>query len=472
MTTVWVVSVILVILYSAEVHGDISVTSTVNPVGLIGNNDVELVCTYSLSSFYDRVTTMVWCRETSKDSGRYEELATFYPPGKSQDRATLKNLSNPSVFERIVLTNPTESSLTAKMKFTSVVCGDERKYQCAVLAKKAYTNSSMWAKPTIDTILRVTATPNTTSFGEVEMVPASNIEEGQTVQFTCTSNVGRRAGTFLWTKYRSISDSMGSTVTSTTQTFPSTDCTYTGSSVISIVMTKDDDGVIIRCTIQQETISDQSNKAYYRQTNPIRVCATPNTTSFGEVEMVPASNIEEGQTVQFTCTSNVGRPAGTFLWTKYRGISDSVGTTVTSTTQTFPSTDCTYTGSSVISIVMTKDDDGVIIRCTIQQETISDQSNKAYYRQTNPIKVDSPDPSMGETTYGGEVISTVGMILLSISVILLSLTVGLGIFISHNKRLPFSQTPITEISARFPMALPSGFVNHHKYRNPRRRLKA
>ncbi|XP_033759170.1 leucine-rich repeats and immunoglobulin-like domains protein 2 isoform X2 [Pecten maximus] len=297
---------VAVLVFVKDLRADISVTTTVNPVGLVGNNELELVCTYSLTSS-DRLFSIAWNREITKDSGTYEQLASFSPPGSNQAPATLLNLTNPTVFGRIVLTNPTDSSLTAKIKFTSVVCGDERKYQCSVQG----LNNNIQANPSSETSLTVTAHPNATSFGEVEVVPASNIEEGRTVQFTCTSNVGRPAGTFLWTKYRDISDSVGSTVTSTTQTSPSTDCTFTGSSVINIPMTKDDNDVIIRCTLQQETLSDPTDNAYYKQTDPIKVYYQVRTPT---ITKNPTKDMHyEGEDLTLNCAAE-GNPTPTYIW--------------------------------------------------------------------------------------------------------------------------------------------------------------
>ncbi|XP_069119156.1 cell adhesion molecule 2-like [Argopecten irradians] len=230
----------------------------------------------------------------------------FNPPGPSQHPASLTNLTNPDVFGRITLTNPTESSLTAKLKFTRVVCGDERKYQCIVLGLSNGVPSNIKSV----TNLIVKANPDISSFGEVNVVPATNIAEGQTVQFTCSSNVGLPAGTFLWTKYRGVSDSVGSTVSSTTQTYPSTDCTYTGSSSINMAMTKDNDGIILRCTILQQVITDHTN-IYHRQTKPINVFYKPYTPTMTKIPYSAIYDVDDDVTL--TCGA-AGNPLPTFAW--------------------------------------------------------------------------------------------------------------------------------------------------------------
>ncbi|XP_021358742.1 nectin-4-like isoform X2 [Mizuhopecten yessoensis] len=421
MAAVWIVSALVWCLFS---------------VGLLGDNEVELVCTYSLPSV-DRVLSISWKRETSKDSGTYDYLAMFTPPGASRNPATLTNLTNPPVFGRVVLTDPTDSSLTAKMKFTSVVCGDERKYKCNVFGLDA---NGVQFNPASVTRLTVRAKPNATPFKEVEVVPSSNAEEGQTVTFTCTGNVGRPAGTFLWTKYKGSTVPTGTTIVSTTQTSPSTDCTYIGSSVISIPMTKDDNGIVIKCALQQETISDPTDPAYFRLTNVINVfykvraptitkspnaavhyedttltlgCAaegnpTPtyvwlvNGTQVGNSAQIQLSNIKIAQSGDYVCEAT----------NNFNGNAYNMSSTVSITIETSPTTTPTTATTSV---------DPASGGCTIQR-TVDDGDSRLY---------------------------TAGAVMLCLSVILLIVTVVLGIFISRNKGLPCFKISKMKASTHF-----------------------
>ncbi|XP_069115655.1 cell adhesion molecule 1-like isoform X1 [Argopecten irradians] len=445
MAAVRIVVVVLLLLY-AGVQCDISVTTTVNPVGLVGKNELELVCTYSLAST-DIVFTIGWNRETAKDSGTFEQLAMFFPPGPTQSPASLTNLTNPDVFGRITLTNPTESSLTAKLKFTRVVCGDERKYQCSVLG----LSNNIQANPSSETSLTITAMPNVTTFREVEVVPATNIVEGQTVQFACTSNVGLPAGTFLWTKYSGVSDSVGSTVSSTTQTSPSTDCTYTGSSTINIAMTKDDDGVILRCTLQQDTISDPSNNMYYKQTDPIEVYYETRQPT---ITRNPMKDIYyEDENLLLTCAAE-GNPAPTYIW-KLNGTQVGTATQLSlSNIQIDQSGDysCeaknnfngnTYNLSHMISITIERPPPTTTVATT-----------------SVPQKADISTTRTASTGLNIEEATrmyTAGLVMVCVSLILMLVTIGLGIFIGRNKRLPCCPFHSTESKQKQPVRYLPGY---------------
>ncbi|XP_021358746.1 carcinoembryonic antigen-related cell adhesion molecule 8-like isoform X3 [Mizuhopecten yessoensis] len=402
MAAVWIVSALVWCLYSG-VQGDISVTTTVNPVGLLGDNEVELVCTYRLASV-DTVFSMSWKRETSKDSGTYEQIAGFSPPRASQRPATLNNLTNPSVTGRVVLTNPTYSSLTAKMKFISVVCGDERKYQCTVLG----LNNDAQANPTPASVnsLIVVAKPNARTFHEVELVPSSNVEEGQTVTFTCTGNVGRPAGNFLWTRLSSTIDGTGTPIDSTTQTSPSADCTYTGSSVISIQMTKDDNGIVVKCALQQETISDPRDTAYFKLTNVINVFYKVRAPT---ITKSPNKAVHyEDTTLTLTCAAE-GNPTPTYVW---RVNGTQVGTSAQ---------------LQLTNIKIAQSGDYVC------EATNNFNGNTYNMSSTVDITIETPPSTIPTTTETDDRDSTrlytAGVVMLCVLVILLIVTVVLGIFI-------------------------------------------
>ncbi|XP_021358745.1 uncharacterized protein LOC110453877 isoform X2 [Mizuhopecten yessoensis] len=422
MAAVWIVSALVWCLYSG-VQGDISVTTTVNPVGLLGDNEVELVCTYRLASV-DTVFSMSWKRETSKDSGTYEQIAGFSPPRASQRPATLNNLTNPSVTGRVVLTNPTYSSLTAKMKFISVVCGDERKYQCTVLG----LNNDAQANPTPASVnsLIVVAKPNARTFHEVELVPSSNVEEGQTVTFTCTGNVGRPAGNFLWTRLSSTIDGTGTPIDSTTQTSPSADCTYTGSSVISIQMTKDDNGIVVKCALQQETISDPRDTAYFKLTNVINVFYKVRAPT---ITKSPNKAVHyEDTTLTLTCAAE-GNPTPTYVW---RVNGTQVGTSAQ---------------LQLTNIKIAQSGDYVC------EATNNFNGNTYNMSSTVDITIETPPSTIPTTTETDDRDSTrlytAGVVMLCVLVILLIVTVVLGIFIGRNKGLPCFKISKMEESTHF-----------------------
>jgi hypothetical protein len=82
---------------------------------------------------------------------------------------------------------------------------------------------------------------------------------------------------------------------------------------------------------------------------------------------IPESGIEEGTNVTFTCTGNVGKPAGKFKWTKYRGTMSTVYNDATTTVVEMPGT-CTVNGTSKLTIKLEAEDNNAVIRCEVEQE--------------------------------------------------------------------------------------------------------
>ena len=81
---------------------------------------------------------------------------------------------------------------------------------------------------------------------------------------------------------------------------------------------------------------------------------------------IPQSGIEEGTNVTFTCTGNVGKPAGKFKWTKYRGSRPKVYNNATTTAVEMPGT-CTSNGTSMLTIKLEAEDNNAVIRCEVEQ---------------------------------------------------------------------------------------------------------
>lgn len=99
--------------------------------------------------------------------------------------------------------------------------------------------------------------------------------------------------------------------------------------------------------------------------------------------MNPSENIVENTDVYFTCTGDVGRPAGTFAWQKYKN-NIAVGSQMSgdATTQPIDGT-CTVNKTSTIKIRMTKEDDMAVIRCIVEQELVGN----TFFKQTGQIRI-------------------------------------------------------------------------------------
>ncbi|KAK3598042.1 hypothetical protein CHS0354_042411 [Potamilus streckersoni] len=103
----------------------------------------------------------------------------------------------------------------------------------------------------------------------------------------------------------------------------------------------------------------------------------------------PSTNLAENQNVIFTCIGNVGRePQGNFSWYKYVGSQPS-GMVITNginpVSLTTVSGSCTYMRTEKLTLNLTKEDNQMVIRCTVQQTTISEAGDR--YIQTDRITV-------------------------------------------------------------------------------------
>ncbi|XP_071175286.1 basement membrane-specific heparan sulfate proteoglycan core protein-like [Mytilus edulis] len=104
---------------------------------------------------------------------------------------------------------------------------------------------------------------------------------------------------------------------------------------------------------------------------------------------VPSAGIEEGHNVVFTCTSNVGKPAGKFRWVRYRRNSngDTLQTTPydseTTTATLMPGT-CTSNGTSSLTLKMEQIDNNVVVRCQVVYQDVPQGS---LYKQTLGVNV-------------------------------------------------------------------------------------
>jgi hypothetical protein len=86
-----------------------------------------------------------------------------------------------------------------------------------------------------------------------------------------------------------------------------------------------------------------------------------------------------GTEVTFTCTGNVGKPAGKFKWTKYRGTTQTLYNGATTTAVEMPGT-CTFNGTSMLTIKLEAEDNNAVVKCEVEQELATSEM----YRQSQP----------------------------------------------------------------------------------------
>ena len=80
----------------------------------------------------------------------------------------------------------------------------------------------------------------------------------------------------------------------------------------------------------------------------------------------------EYQEVTFTCSGNVGRPAGSFWWFVYRGTTEVNKTSDARLDPPFPSAGpnpCTSVRTSKLTLNLSRSDDGLVVRCQVFHPT-------------------------------------------------------------------------------------------------------
>ncbi|CAG2206716.1 unnamed protein product [Mytilus edulis] len=106
---------------------------------------------------------------------------------------------------------------------------------------------------------------------------------------------------------------------------------------------------------------------------------------------VPSAGIEEGNNVVFTCTGNVGKPAGKFRWVRYRRNSN--GDTIqetpyeseTTTATVMPGT-CTSNGTSSLTLKMEQIDNNAVVRYSVRNVQVTKfPSNPTFAEGAEPI---------------------------------------------------------------------------------------
>ena len=100
--------------------------------------------------------------------------------------------------------------------------------------------------------------------------------------------------------------------------------------------------------------------------------------------------IEEGMTVQFSCSANIGKPPGNIKWWRFRpnkSVPDYLGEL--STTPTMVPGVRTYNVTSSISrLTVSRDDDRSVFRCSVSNALVTaDRDYDTPHEDTKPLHV-------------------------------------------------------------------------------------
>ena len=148
--------------------------------------------------------------------------------------------------------------------------------------------------------------------------------------------------------------------------------------ILTFNQIKCEDETEYRCLVSIERTSDGEMFTSNSRVTSIVVKGKPEKPD-NVSTWIPQSGIEEGTNVTFTCTGNVGKPAGKFKWTKYRGPTPTVYNDATTTAVEMPGT-CTFNGTSMLTIKLEAEDNNAVIKCEVEQELATNDT----YRQSQP----------------------------------------------------------------------------------------
>ncbi|KAL3886556.1 hypothetical protein ACJMK2_026541 [Sinanodonta woodiana] len=220
--------------------------------GQLGNNSLSLFCDYSLSAGQS-VLTIDLKRKRADDSD-FISVVSYY-----EDKLDATYfLKGSDLMGRTVITNPTSANRRATLKFSSIKCTDEADYRCELLYASRQGNGVVNSNTNI-VLWDPEATP---IFGKQKLLynPTNNLAENQNVTFTCIGNVGHEPqGTFSWYKYvRGQASGVPITngIKPVSLTIIPGSCTYVRTENLILTLTKEDNLIMIRCTVWQTTMTE------------------------------------------------------------------------------------------------------------------------------------------------------------------------------------------------------------------------
>ncbi|VDI64784.1 Hypothetical predicted protein [Mytilus galloprovincialis] len=264
---------------------------------VLGLSDLELRCSYNPETGDDIYSIDI----SAELNGQYRTIVAFYPENRRKD-GTLRMDGN-YLNGRVTMNNPKQSSNVAVLIFNQTECIDETMYKCKVTYD---SNIGTQFRESNATAIYVEARP-TFPDSVPSYIPSAGIEEGMSVVFTCTGNVGKPMGTFRWIVYRrnangiSIQESLYDNVTTTGFETPGT-CTFNGTSQLTLQVESLDNNAVVRC---QVVYQDVPHGNLYKQTNMINVYYSVRNVTVTKSHL--HYTFGPGQTT-LTCTSD-GNPA-------------------------------------------------------------------------------------------------------------------------------------------------------------------
>ncbi|KAL3886528.1 hypothetical protein ACJMK2_026513 [Sinanodonta woodiana] len=305
LVNIFSVTALLVLLYISGVRSAAITLSQSAEKGQLGSNSLSLYCDYNLSAS-ESVLTIELKRKRDSDSSFYSVVA-FY-----EDQFNASYSSNDSdIVGRTVLTNPASSNRRATLQFSSILCADEADYRCELFYRISGLGNRLIFS---DTRIVVTAKP---MFGNQSLLytPSTNLAENQNVTFTCSGNVGREPqGTFSWYRYvggQAPAMAITNGIKPVSLTNVAGSCTYVRTENLTLTLAKEDNQMVIRCTVRQTTMTEEGDGNI--QTNNISVYYVPRINPIGSNPNSPVYS-EGLQQLLLTCNADSSPPSN-YVWT-------------------------------------------------------------------------------------------------------------------------------------------------------------
>ncbi|XP_056009544.1 uncharacterized protein LOC125680233 [Ostrea edulis] len=286
--------------------GNVSTES--NLQARLGFHPVEFKCHYTLGPHETvHARNISWQIESVTGSGQFETIAEFSLPNAPRQSNQYVTTSVGTDFKtRSALLNVVSSgsnSYTAVFRLIEVRCEDEGNFRCSVV----FSSTSGSTTVSSDVSLFLTA-PAEKPYRAPGPIP-DDLEEGMSVKFSCTANVGKPPGNIKWWRYqqgRSVPNFMGQ---SDTVPLMKTDvCAYNVTSYISaFTMSRNDDKSVWRCSVNNNLLTAYPDyDKPYEETKGIRVYYKVETPS---IEVIPKGpRYEVGASLTIYCTAD-GNPS-------------------------------------------------------------------------------------------------------------------------------------------------------------------
>ncbi|XP_076105873.1 uncharacterized protein LOC143074208 [Mytilus galloprovincialis] len=213
-----------------------------NITGLVGNNDTHLTCSFIKDIKIRVINVAIIAKNKNDVSPKKKQVAIFQP-----DKVAVLPPSGDYLSGRVTLTNITKVSTTATLRFDNLQCEDEKDYMCILYYINDYGAIHVESEPTRILVKAFPSMPSSISYVAIASIEIAK-EDNSSANFSKNRNI-----------------------------------------------------------ISLSTNRNRKSSIYIMFTDTVTLTTTPFTE-----KSVPS--FREGETIQFTCTGNIGKPPGRFVW--------------------------------------------------------------------------------------------------------------------------------------------------------------